>query len=71
MPEVVPPSQGEYSNYQTMRKAKTYINVWDRIKRDARNAGVLNTRALPNGDFIDSFGTYMKKSSCEPYYLAA
>ena len=64
-------NQGEYSNYQTMRKAPAYIDVWDRIKRNPRNAGVLNTRPLPNGDFIDSFGTYMKKSSCETYYIAA
>jgi superfamily II DNA or RNA helicase len=64
-------NQGEFSNHQTIRKSRTYIGVWDRIKRNPRNAGVLNTRPLPNGDFIDSIGMHMKKSSCENYYMAA
>ena len=42
-------NQGEYANYQTMRKAKTYIDVLDRIKSAPRNAGVLNARTLPTG----------------------
>jgi superfamily II DNA or RNA helicase len=64
-------NQGEYSNHCTLGKARTYIDVWYRIKRNPRNAGVLNTRRLPNGDIIDRFGTHMKKSSCETYYMAA
>jgi hypothetical protein len=32
-----------------LRSAQTYIDVWNRIKRDPRNAGVLNTRQLQWG----------------------
>jgi type I site-specific restriction endonuclease len=46
-------NQGEYSNHCTMRKARNYIDVWDRVRRDSRNGGVPNTRPLSNGDFID------------------
>jgi len=64
-------NQGEYSNHQAMRKSKTYIGVWNRIKRDPTNVGVLNDRPLPNGDFIDRFGIHVKRSSSETHCVAA
>ena len=64
-------NQGEYSNYCTIRKAQTYINVWNCIKRDPRNAGVLNTRQSPNGNFIARCGMHMKKSPCDTQCTAA
>jgi len=64
-------NQGEFSNHQTIKKARKYIAVWQRIKRDPRNAGVLNDRPLPNGDFIDRFGIHVKKSSSETHCVAA
>jgi hypothetical protein len=47
-------NKGEYSNYCTIRKARTYVDVWNRIKYDPR-AGVPNTGPLPNEHFIESF----------------
>ena len=63
-------NQGEYSNCCTIRKAQTYVDVWNRIRRNPR-AGVLNTRPLPNEDFIDRFGIHVKKSSSETRCVAA
>ena len=64
-------NQGEYSNYTTIHKAQKYVDVWERIKRNPTNVGVLNSRKLPNGDLIDKSGVYYKKSSCGTYLLQA
>jgi superfamily II DNA or RNA helicase len=64
-------NQGEYSNYQTIKNARKYVAVWQRIKRNPRNAGVLNDRPLPNGDYIDRFGVDIEKSSCKSHNIAA
>jgi hypothetical protein len=38
-------NQGEFSNHCTLRKAQTYIDAWDRIKRNPRTVGALNESA--------------------------